>query len=143
MTRKRIIIALARIIHGLNQKPEKMGAIISILNQESIDVLNLSLRGHGDNYVMEGRQNHDDQRLASFRKKTYELWSNEVYRAYRQVRLRGELKKVPVFFLGYSLGGLLGCDLLVSHPEVRFDRMVLFAPAVACGGACKTSCANT
>ena len=32
--------------------------------------------------------------------------------------------------MGYSLGGLLGCDLLVSDPEAHFDRMVLFAPAL-------------
>ena len=121
---------VALVVHGLNLKPDKMGAVISTLNQGGIDVLNLSLSGHGDNYASRGRKDHDEQRLASFREVTYELWSNELYRAYRQVRERGELKNVPLFFVGYSLGGLLGCDLLISHPEVRFDRMMLFAPAL-------------
>ena len=128
--RLRQLRGVALVVHGLNQKPEKMGAIISLLNKEGIDVLNLSLSGHGDNYVPQGRKNQDDQRLATFRKVTYELWSAEAYRAYRQVYQRGELKKVPVFFIGFSLGGLLGCDLLVSHADVGFDRMVLFAPAL-------------
>jgi len=126
----RSLRGVALVAHGLNQKPEKMGSIISILNQEGIDVLNLSLRGHGGNYASQGVLDQDEQRLASFRKVTYELWSAEVYRAYRQVRQTGEQKKVPLFFIGYSLGGLLGCDLLVSHPDVSFDRMVLFAPAL-------------
>ncbi len=121
---------VALVVHGLNQKPEKMGSIIAVLNQEGIDVLNLALSGHGDNYVSQGRKDHDEQRLASFRMVSYELWSAEVYRAYRQIRQRGEQKKVPVFFIGYSLGGVLGGDLLVSHPDVSFDRMVLFAPAL-------------
>jgi len=121
---------VALVVHGLNQKPEKMGAIISSLNQEGVDVLNVSLSGHGDNYVARGRKDHDEQRLASFRKVTYELWAQEIYRAYRQVQQRGEQKRVPLFFIGNSLGGLLGCDLLVSHPDVRFDRLVLFAPAL-------------
>jgi esterase/lipase len=128
--RLRKLRGVALVVHGLNQKPDKMGAIISSLNQEGIDVLNLSLSGHGDNYVFRGRKDHDEQRLASFRKVSYELWSNELYRAYLQVRQRGELRKTPVFFVGFSLGGLLGCDLLVSHPDVGFDRMVLFAPAL-------------
>jgi alpha-beta hydrolase superfamily lysophospholipase len=117
--RLRKLRGVALVVHGLNLKPEKMGAIIATLNQDGIDVLNLSLRGHGDNYPSQGRKNHDEQRLASFREVNYELWSDEMYRAYRQVRERGELKNVPLFFVGYSLGGLLGCDLLISRPEFR------------------------
>ena len=37
---------------------------------------------------------------------------------------------VPLFFVGFSMGGLLGVDLLASNPGVRFEKMVLFAPAV-------------
>lgn len=40
------------------------------------------------NYVSRDRINPDEQRFASFRKVGYELWSDELYRAYRQVRLR-------------------------------------------------------
>ena len=58
------------------------------------------------------------------------MWSDEVYKAYLKVRERASKKNVPVFFIGYSLGGLLGCDLLLSHSDVFYDRMVLFAPAL-------------
>jgi alpha-beta hydrolase superfamily lysophospholipase len=128
--RLRKLRGVALVVHGLNLKPEKMGAIIATLNQEGIDVLNLSLHGHGSNYSSPGRKDPDEQRLASFKQVTYEQWFDEVLRAYGTVRQRGEQKNVPVFFVGYSLGGLLGCDLLASRPDVRFDRMVLFAPAL-------------
>jgi esterase/lipase len=35
-----------------------------------------------------------------------------------------------LFFVGFSMGGLLGVDLLSSNPKVTFDKMVLFAPAI-------------
>ena len=128
--RLKTLKGVALVIHGLNLKPEKMEALIADMNQEGIDVLNLSLYGHGSNYACRSRTNPDAQRLESFRTVTYALWSKEVYQAYQAVRQRADRKKVPVFLVGYSLGGLLGCDLLTSRPDVFFDRMVLFAPAL-------------
>jgi esterase/lipase len=55
---------------------------------------------------------------------------NEAYLAYTQVRKRSAQKKVPLFFVGFSLGGLIGLDLFASQSEVQYERMVLFAPAV-------------
>lgn len=121
-------VALA--VHGLNMKPEKMEPVIAGLNQAGIDVLNLSLHGHGGNYVSGEQASEDERRLESFRTVTYELWSNEVYKAYQKVRHKADRRKVPIFLVGYSVGGLLGCDLMVSHRDVTFDRMVLFAPAL-------------
>jgi esterase/lipase len=121
---------VALVIHGLNLKPEKMEALIADMNQAGIDVLNLSLHGHGSNYACLSLTNPDAQRLDSFRTVSYALWSKETYQAYQTVRKRADRKKVPVFLVGYSLGGLLGCDLLTSYPNVSFDRMVLFAPAL-------------
>jgi|GEM_PF-6880308 hypothetical protein len=51
---------IALVIHGLNLKPEKMEPIITLFNQSGIDVLNLSLHGHGRNYVS---RNHNNPRL--------------------------------------------------------------------------------
>ncbi|MEI6127604.1 MAG: alpha/beta hydrolase [Pseudomonadota bacterium] len=72
-----------------------------------------------------------EDRLASFKEVTYALWSNEAHEAYLKVLLRARKHGVPVFFVGYSLGGLLGVDLLADKPAVHFDKMVLFAPALA------------
>jgi len=126
----RRIKGIALVVHGLNLKPERMQAIITELNDTGIDVLNLSLRGHGSNYQRSLNVSNDEARLESFRTVTYSLWLDEIYQAYLKVRERAAKKNVPVFFIGYSLGGLMGCDLALMHPDVFYDRMVLFAPAL-------------
>jgi esterase/lipase len=126
--RKRRGVAL--VLHGLNLKPEKMESLIFLLNRAGIDALNVSLRGHGENHLQQEGRDPKEARLDAFRTVSYPLWSSEVRRAYLKVRERGRQKKVNVFLVGYSLGGLLVCDLLVSDPGVRFDRMVLLAPAL-------------
>jgi esterase/lipase len=126
----RRIKGVALVVHGLNLKPERMQSIIAELNNMGIDVLNLSLRGHGKNYQTNFNISSEEARLESFRTVTYNLWMEEIYKAYRKVRARASKKNVPVFFIGYSLGGLMGCDLALMHPDVFYDRMVLFAPAL-------------
>ena len=121
---------VALVVHGLNLRPERMEFLIKPLNRAGIEVLNVSLYGHGDNYRHNGSWEEEEARLASFRTVTYALWSSEVYDAYQKASQRTRQKKAPLFFVGYSLGGLLGCELQVSRPEVQFDRMVLFAPAL-------------
>ena len=39
---------VALVIHGLNLRPKKMSTIIDNLTRAGIDVLSLSLRGHGE-----------------------------------------------------------------------------------------------
>jgi esterase/lipase len=121
---------VALVIHGLNLRPEKMQAIISVLTESGIDVLRLSLRGHGENYTHQAGIDQDQARLEAFKVVSFPLWMNEAYLAYTQVRKRAAQKKVPLFFVGFSLGGLIGLDLFASQPEVHYERMVLFAPAI-------------
>jgi alpha-beta hydrolase superfamily lysophospholipase len=124
------IRGVALVVHGLNLNPERMRSIILELNDAGIDVLNLSLRGHGNNYQKNKNLSDDEARLESFQTVTYGLWLDEIYSAYLKVRKRASQKNVPVFFVGYSLGGLMGCDLILLQPDVFYDRMVLFAPAL-------------
>lgn len=122
---------IALVIHGLNLNPDKMHTIISVLNKQGIDVLNLSLQGHGDNYRRRPGTDVAEDRLESFKKVSFPIWLQEAHAAYLKVLLRARRYGVPVCFVGYSLGGLLGCTLLISHPHVHFHRMILFAPALA------------
>ena len=120
----------ALVIHGLNLRPDKMQAIISGLTKSGIDVLRLSLRGHGDNYTHHTGIEEDQARLESFKAVSFPVWMNEAYLAYNEVQKRAAQKEVPLFFVGFSLGGLIGLDLFLSQADVRYDRMVLFAPAI-------------
>ncbi len=122
--------AVALVIHGLNFKPNKMESIISQLTDAGIDVLNLSLYGHGNNYNHSTHTNTAIARLKSFKKVTYSKWENETRQAYYQLKEHSEQKNVPMVFIGYSFGSLMGLNLILSNPDVGFDKMVLFAPAL-------------
>ena len=39
-----------------------------------------------------------------------------------------------MFLTAFSLGSLIGLDLFAFNPDVQFDRMVLFAPAIKVHG---------
>jgi len=122
---------VALVIHGLNLRPDRMAPIINNLTQSGIDVLGLSLRGHGANYAHRDEMDAAAARLESFKNVSYTLWLNEAYLAYRQVQKRAKQENIPVFLTAFSIGGLIGLDLLISNPDVRFDKIVLLAPAIS------------
>lgn len=121
---------VALVIHGLNLRPDRMQPIISELTGSGIDVLGLSLRGHGENYIHSKGIGEDQARLEAFKNVSYQLWLNEAYLAYLQLKEKGEEKGVPLFLTAFSLGGLIGLELFASHTDVRFDKQILFAPAI-------------
>jgi esterase/lipase len=121
---------VALVIHGLNGRPDKMESVITALNASGIDCLNLSLSGHGDNDSDLSQTDSADARLERFKSVTYRLWKTEAHQAYLCVEKRSKRYAAPLFFVGFSMGGLLGVDLLASNPRVKFDKMMLFAPAV-------------
>ncbi|MBW2436767.1 MAG: alpha/beta fold hydrolase [Deltaproteobacteria bacterium] len=122
---------VALVIHGLNCRPDKMEAIITILNANGIDCLNLSLRGHGTNFSPLDNMSPDAARMVAFKSVSYPLWKTEAYTAYQIAKKKSTLYQKPLFLIGFSMGGLLGVDLMASNPNVSFDKMVLFAPAIA------------
>ena len=107
-----------------------MHSITECLTQNGIDTLALSLHGHGDNYHSRPDQSSAQSRLDSFRYVSAGLWQQEAYAAYRIVQAFAEQQHLPLFLAAFSLGGLVACDLLASAPDVRFDRIVLWAPAL-------------
>jgi len=121
---------VALVIHGLNLQPEKMRSIITLLTHSCIDVLNLSLRGHGKNYIQKANVDGNKARMEAFKTVSYKLWIKETYRAYLLASNRSHEKQVPLFLIGFSLGGLMGANLFASYPEVYFNRMVLLTPAL-------------
>lgn len=121
---------VALVIHGLNLRPDRMQPIISKLTESGIDVLGLSLRGHGQNYTHRKGIDEDQARLETFKRISYQVWINEAYLAYLQLKARGADKGVPLFLTAFSLGGLIGLDLFASNADVKFDKLILFAPAL-------------
>ena len=121
---------VALVLHGLNGRPDKMESIIAEMTAAGIDCLNLSLRGHGENYSQLENTGSAEARMQAFKSVSYQLWRAETFQAYQQVRKRSDRYGTCLFFVGFSMGGLLGIDLATSNPYVTFDKTVLFAPAL-------------
>ncbi len=121
---------VALVIHGLNLKPAKMESIIRGLNESGIDVLNVSLYGHGENYTRRDNVDNITPRMKSFKNASHELWLAEAYQAYAAAQKRSRQIDAPLFLVGFSFGGLLGMELLAAKSNVLFEKAVLFAPAI-------------
>lgn len=114
--------AVAMLIHGLNLKPSAMDQLARSLAVIDVEVLRVELSGHKNS------AGADDP---SFQKVTARIWLDEARSAYRECTERARARKVPIFFVGFSLGGLLGELLLNQGHEGAFERVVLFAPAIS------------
>jgi esterase/lipase len=121
---------VALVIHGLNLKPDKMDSIITLLTQFDIDVLKMSLSGHGKNYTPKIDIDTGRARMETFKKVSFRLWREETYQAYDIAEKMSHEKGVPLFLVGYSLGGLVGVHLFATCSAAYFNRMVLLAPAL-------------
>ncbi|WP_413295099.1 alpha/beta hydrolase [Bdellovibrio sp. HCB185ZH] len=95
-----------------------MVSIENVLRENRIDVLRVALSGHNNN-------------LNIFKHVTAEMWERDALRAYCQANERAKKYGMPLYYVGYSLGGVIGVTISSKYQHVHFDKMVLFAPAVA------------
>ncbi|MGK5086166.1 alpha/beta fold hydrolase [Bdellovibrionota bacterium FG-2] len=108
--------AVVLVVHGLNLRPERMDPLCKILHTEDFDVLRVALKGHQGS-------------LVEMQSVTLEEWTIELEHQARDAQIRARHLGVPFFFLGFSLGGLLGCLLKIRG--IDFDRQILMAPGIA------------
>jgi hypothetical protein len=60
------------------------------------------------------------------------MWETDMLQGYTIAQKASIDQSLPLFFLGYSLGALLGQAMIsFSQMKVHFDKQVLFAPATA------------
>ena len=60
-------------------------------------------------------------------------WTESFFEFYSAAKSRAAKDQVPLYFVGNSLGALIGLSLqLEKNPQkqIRFDKMVLLAPAI-------------
>lgn len=112
--------AVVLVLHGLNLKPARMDGWATNLIEKGALVVSMTLHGHG------GDRDHMKGTSAK-------IWRKQVLLAINHARRRAVEKNVPLYFLGFSLGALLGLDYLSSleGDDRVFDKMVLIAPAIA------------
>ncbi len=87
--------AVTLVAHGLNMKPAGMLAITQWFNEQGSDVYLVKLSGH-----------HEDS--IHIKDITSTLWEEEMLHAYTIAKEASIKSGVPLFFVGYSLGALLG-----------------------------------
>lgn len=104
--------AACLLVHGMNNRPEVLNDITDFLESLALPVVSVCLTGH----------HHDFNKLNTISKK---IWEQDVLEAYQLIRKRNK----KIYLLAYSLGAAISLDILSE--EIRFDKMVLLAPAIA------------
>lgn len=113
-------VAVALVAHGLNLKPTRMDQLASALAENGIASLRVALPGHYGS-------------VETMKNVKLTTWSKATYASYTVVRSKANELGVPLYLLGSSLGALLSIHLMGNtdlDPQVRYDRLVLLAPAI-------------
>jgi hypothetical protein len=101
-----------------------MAPLIEVVTGQGSDVYLVLLCDHPQNEV-------------DVTKITAPVWQKQIVDAYRIAREAASHRFVPLYFLGYSLGALLGQSMLLpSGAFARFEKQVLVAPATAIRRRC-------
>jgi putative Ca2+/H+ antiporter (TMEM165/GDT1 family)/esterase/lipase len=113
--------AFVLLAHGLNLKPSKMRALSELVcNEKSkYSCRVLSLPGH------------EEFGKSQMRKVNTDTWKSRILEEVQQIERLSREHRVPAFFIGYSLGGLLGEWAISQQTGPVFDKVVLIAPAIA------------
>lgn len=111
--------AVTLVAHGLNLKPAAMLPLVHWLTSNGSDVYLVKLSGHHIQAI-------------GIEEVTLPIWQEEMLLGYEMARKAALFNSVPLYFLGYSFGALLGQSaVLLSKDQTPFDRQVLIAPAFA------------
>lgn len=119
------------VVHGLNLKPSKMGSpdadgtLVHLLLAAGWHVYRVTLHGHAGG-------------VEEMRSVTRADWLRGAYTQYNEAKAHAETARLPLYLLGFSLGALVYEVLMHEEPPVRFDKAILFSPALAIRPAAKS-----
>jgi len=94
-----------------------MHPIAQKLKESGYNILVPSLSGH--------TQSYDD-----FKHITHTAWIIDVKQAYQLAQAEAKAQNCPLYYIGFSLGGLLGVLLKAEGALPHVEKMVLLAPAL-------------
>lgn len=113
------IKAVTLVAHGLNVQPRAMEPLIHWLAALGSVVYLVQLSGHYEKGL-------------SIQEVTSSTWQQEMMEGYTIAQQAAQAHKIPLYFLGYSLGALLGQSMIALSKEGNcFNKQILFAPAIA------------
>lgn len=113
--------AIVILLHGLNLKPAKMDGWAHLLRHRGALVMRFALFGHSGQKGQMGEVHED-------------IWRQQFQEAVEKAQAKAQELKVPIYFVGFSLGALVALEWLATKdplPEPSISKMVLIAPAIA------------
>ncbi len=113
--------AVVILAHGLNLRPQRMDGWSQLLSGHGAQVIRFALYGHtGDALHMQTV--------------TADVWRAQFAEVVKIAKIRAEEDGVPIYFIGFSLGALVGLEWLSCQDDPvmpGFAKMVLIAPALS------------
>lgn len=106
--------SISLIIHGLNLCPSKMDSLAFSLNEQRSHCLLIHLSGH------------DQNKLCA--RPSLEQWLCDFDTAYQKAFKRASKMKIPLYFLGHSMGNLLALYSESLKGPPLFSKRVMLAP---------------
>lgn len=97
--------AVILVAHGLNLLPSKMDELAHFFTFKNCAVLRISLGNNPKEWIYK--------------------FSN----SYNSALERSKIFNCPLYFLGFSLGALIGIHYIIKNPKHQFKKCVLMAPA--------------
>ncbi len=97
--------AVVLLAHGLNLHPQKMDQLASFFNKNKCDVLRIALGNNPNEWC--------------------DKFSDDV----EAVVEHAHILERPLYFVGFSLGALVGIHYMAKHAHQEFTKAALFAPA--------------
>ncbi|WP_020532762.1 alpha/beta hydrolase [Flexithrix dorotheae] len=114
------LVGITLVVHGLNNTSSIMDDIVRELSENGSEVIQLQLTGHRNNGQSE------------INKATIKDWLNDLEEAYSTVKnISQNHQNIPVYFVGFSLGALLNLVSMTKNEKMRYNKILLFAPALS------------
>ena len=105
------------VVHGFNVKPEKMATVENLILSHGGLALECALSGHRNNYVEMVEANIDD-------------WVKDARHFLNVGKELARQHDVPLYFLGYSLGGLVELTRATREDDLQYDKYFFLAPPI-------------
>ena len=104
------------VVHGLGNSPNVMDPIVTVLCDAGFHCLRFSVAGHEEDRSLK----HSSSR---------ERWLDDFLAAFKEIK--NLYPNLPVYNVGFSLGGALSIDAIEHLNEISFSGVCYFAPAVS------------
>jgi esterase/lipase len=72
-----------------------------------------------------------DTRMDAFKAVSEDDWLHQSRQGFEHAAELAGALNVPIYFVGFSMGGLLGPYLLQSSKSIQFEKMILLSPAIS------------